>query len=81
MSSWDFDFLTHCVKMSDKMRKQMNDNMIKRGDRRRSDEENKACEIFENICRQAIQAEDRVYFAGFVPAGEVCERTFRESKT
>ena len=66
MPSWDFDFLTHCVKMSDKVRKQMNDNMIKRGDRRRSDEENKACEIFENICRQAIQAEDRVYFAGFL---------------
>ena len=40
--------------------------MIKRGDRRRSDEENKACEIFEIICRQAIQAEDKVYFAGFL---------------
>ena len=66
MTDWDSEFLTYCVKMSHKMRKQLNDNMIKRGDRRRSDGENKAFKIFRMICKKALQAEDRVYFAGFL---------------
>ena len=57
MPSWNCDVLKHCAKMRDKMIEHIVNN---RGERRRSDEEKKACEIFDKICKHAIQAEDRV---------------------
>ena len=67
MPSWDFDFLTHCVKMSDKMRKQINDNMINRGDRRRNDEENKACEIFTIYADRQFRQRTEFILQDFYP--------------
>ena len=53
-TDWDSKFLTYCVEMHDKMLRQLNDNVMKRGDTRKNYEEIKACEIFRMICKKAL---------------------------
>ena len=64
MTDWS-NIQAYCAEMQDKMPGQLIGNIMRRGDIDKNDEENEACEIFQMICKKALQADDKVFDAGF----------------
>ena len=62
--NWDSDILEYCAVKQDMMLRQLHDNVRKRGDAKKNDDEIKACEIIRALCNKGLQAQGSALYAG-----------------
>ena len=67
ITGWPQSFYTD---RQDKILEHLNHKIQERGDTDKNDEEDKACEIVRTICKNAVQAEYKVFDAGLADLEE-----------
>ena len=62
--NWDSDILEYCAVKQDIMLRQLDDNVRKRGDTKKNDDEVKACEIIRVLCKKGLLAQSSALYGG-----------------